>query len=51
MSAYRGTLAYPLTSAIRDTIAEHGLSWALRFYAKRLQPWELRVLFRSAYLR
>ena len=49
MRTIKGTLAYPLTEQMRDTIAVHGLSWSLSYYAKRLPAFELRVLMRAAY--
>lgn len=37
-----------LHALMRDTIDIHGLRWAMAYYAKRLQPWELRVFMRAA---
>lgn len=28
----RGTLTVPFTELVRDTIAAHGIGWALRYY-------------------
>jgi hypothetical protein len=44
----RGTPAIPFTSLIRDTIATHGLEWAVRYYYKRLPMREARLFLRSA---
>lgn len=45
-----GTPQWTLTQMMRDTIDTHGLAWAIRYYAKRLTTFELRVMMRSAYL-
>lgn len=50
MSAYTGTTVFPLTAMIRDTIEAFGLAWAVRFYAKKIPAFQLRVLMRAAYL-
>jgi hypothetical protein len=34
-SSLRGTLGVPFSTLVRDTIREHGLSWAVRYYCKR----------------
>lgn len=47
----RGAGTIRLTALIADTIATHGLQWAVAHYARGLAPWEMRVLFRSAYVR
>jgi hypothetical protein len=44
-----GTIHYPLTEQIADTIAVHGLAWTLRYYAKRIPAAQLRVLMVGAY--
>lgn len=44
-----GTVFYPLTQQIRDTIAVHGLAWTVRHYAKRIPRAEFRVLMIGAY--
>lgn len=43
-----GNVHYPLTAQIADTIATHGLAWAVRHYAKRMPAWQLRVFMRGA---
>lgn len=43
-----GHVDYPLTTQIRDTIAAHGLAWAVRHYASRMPTWQLRVFMRGA---
>ena len=48
MTTYTGSLSVPLTSLIADTITVHGLHFAVRFYAKRIPQFELRVLMRGA---
>ena len=37
------------TDLVRDTIAAHGLRWAVTYYARRLSPIELRIFLRVAY--
>jgi hypothetical protein len=49
-STVRGTPQIPLTTLMADTIATHGLTWSMTYYAKRIPLRELRVLMRSAYL-
>lgn len=44
-----GTQSYPLVAQIRDTIAVHGLAWAVRHYAKRIPRAEFRLFMVSAY--
>jgi hypothetical protein len=46
----RGTPRIPFSSLVADTIACHGLQWAVTYYAKRLPRHELRVFMRAAYL-
>lgn len=36
-----GTPQHPFTSLMADTILEHGLGWAWRYYAKRMTRAEL----------
>ena len=49
-STTRGIDHIRFTDLVRDTIATHGLQWAMAYYAKRLPVWELRVFMRAAYL-
>jgi len=35
MTSTHGTLGYTFSRMVRDTIAEHGLQWAVRYYVKR----------------
>lgn len=44
-----GTVDYPLTDRIRDGIAVHGLSWAVRYYSARLPRRDARLMLRFAY--
>ncbi len=46
----RGSIDWPLTSMVRDTIDTHGLRWAMAYYAARLSSFELRVIMRGAYV-
>jgi hypothetical protein len=46
----RGTPTIPFSALVADTIACHGLTWAMAYYAKRLPRHELRVFMRAAYL-
>lgn len=45
----RGTVAYPMTERMADTIRVHGLAWAVRYYTKRLPLPDARLLLRIAY--
>jgi hypothetical protein len=45
----RGNDTVLFTDLVRDTIQTHGLAWAVRYYAKRLQPFELRFFMKLAY--
>lgn len=45
----RGTITYPLTHQMADTIRTHGLAWAVRYYANRIPARELRILMTGAY--
>lgn len=38
----------PFTALVADTIATHGLTWACRYYYKRLPAWEARFFIRAA---
>lgn len=45
-----GTLVYPLTEQIRDTIAAHGLRWAVQYYYKRIKDVvQFRLFMIAAY--
>lgn len=50
MKTLTGTPAWPLTAMIADTIAAHGLAWAVAYYYARMPAWQARILIRSAYL-
>lgn len=45
-----GHIKFTLTEQIRDTIATHGLRWAMAYYSERMTTLELRVFMRGAYL-
>lgn len=45
----RGNDTIRFTDLVKDTIKTHGLSWAVRYYAKRLTPFELRFFMKLAY--
>lgn len=49
-STLSGTPEVPFVSLVRDTIATHGLAWAVAYYAKRLPRAEARFFLRVAYL-
>ena len=34
---------------VRDTIAEHGLAFAVRYYTRRMPRWEARFWLTQAY--
>lgn len=45
-----GTLFYPLTEQIRDTIRAHGLRWAVQYYFKRIKDVvQFRLFMIAAY--
>lgn len=44
-----GTPEFPFSTLVADTIREHGLRWAVRYYAKRLPAWERRFFLNLAY--
>lgn len=43
-----GSLQVTFLSLVRDTIAVHGLAFAVRYYGKRMPQWELRFWMRAA---
>lgn len=45
----RGSQTIRFTDLVKDTIATHGLHWAVAYYAKRLSTFEMRVFMRAAY--
>lgn len=45
----KGSEFYPLTERIADTIAVHGLSFAVRYYMANLPRAEARLLLIGAY--
>lgn len=45
-----GAIGVPFVELIRDTIATHGLPWAVDYYTARLPRWEARFWLRLAYL-
>jgi hypothetical protein len=49
MRTLTGTPTIPLTALIADTIAVHGLRWAVAYYTKRLPRDQARVLLVGAY--
>ena len=48
MSSTHGSLAFPFTAMVRDTIETHGLEWAVSYYFKRLPASEARFFIRAA---
>lgn len=48
MAAMHGNGEVTFLAMVRDTIAVHGLAWAVRYYGKRLPRWELRFWMRAA---
>lgn len=38
----KGSQSVRFVELVRDTMREHGVAWAVRYYAKRLPRWELR---------
>lgn len=50
MTTIRGTTeqGWGFLDMVRDTIATHGLAWAVRYYAARMPQWELRFWMRLA---
>lgn len=45
----RGCGDVTFLAMVRDTIAVHGVAWAVRYYAKRMPAWEVRFWMRAAY--
>lgn len=45
----RGSVDYPMTERMADTIRVHGLAWAVRYYTKRLPAGTARLLLIGAY--
>lgn len=43
-----GTIEYPMTQRIADTINVHGFGWALDYYTKHMSVWEFRMLAQGA---
>jgi hypothetical protein len=39
---------WTFTEMVRDTIATHGLRWAVAYYYKKLPAWEARFFLRAA---
>lgn len=48
MSTTHGNEGCTFLTMVRDTIAVHGLHWAVGYYARRLPQWELRFWLRVA---
>lgn len=45
----RSSLNVRFTELVRDTIATHGLHFAVAYYYKRLPKWEARLFLISAH--
>lgn len=44
----RGTTSIRFIDLVRDTIAVHGLAWAVRYYYRRMPAWEARFWLTQA---
>lgn len=43
-----GTLNIPFIDLVRDTIATHGLRFAVEYYSRRMAQWEARFWLKLA---
>lgn len=50
VSKVSGSVEFPLTEQIRNTIEVHGLKFAVQYYSKRMSLTEFRFFMRAAYL-
>lgn len=44
----RGSLTVTFLDLVRDTVATHGIAWAVRYYYARMPAWEARFWLKQA---
>jgi hypothetical protein len=45
MKSLSGSLVFPFDQMVKDSIATHGLGWAVRYYVKKhgIPSWQFRI--------